>query len=124
MSSIWVGLCPSARTRRILAMRRSSETILERRLSRRPSSARAVTALFEAIVLWERMAVRAVLAVDGSSMSPSPTTLYRNLFEVLGESTPLYPLDSARLAAGRRRRLTGLGDFRDLERLLAHTVAR
>ncbi len=127
MDSIWLGLSPSARSTRILAMRGPGETILEAHLSVRPGSARAVTALFEAIALWEGSPVRAALAVDDSSPNSSPTTLYRDLFDVFGDSTPLYRLEWVPLAAARRRRrdgLTGLGDFGDLERLLARTVAR
>jgi hypothetical protein len=127
MDSIWLGLSPGVRSTRILAMRGPRETILKAHLSLRPGSARAVTALFEAIALWEGVPVRAALAVDESSTSSSPTTLYRDLFEVFGASTPLYRLEWVSLEAARRRRrdgLTGLGDFGDLERLLARAVAR
>lgn len=127
MDSIWLGLSPSTRSTRILAMRGPRETILKAHLSLRPTSARAVTALLEAIALWEGVPVRAALAVDESSTSSCRTTLYRDLFEVFGESTALYQLEWVPVAAARRRRrdgLTGLGDFGDLERLLARTVAR
>lgn len=127
MDSIWLGLTPSARSMRILAMRGPGETILKAHLSPRPGSAMAVTALLEAIALWEGAPVRAALAVDDSSQAASPTTLYRDLFEVFGESSPLYRLEWVRLADARRRRrdgLRGLGDFGDLERLLVRSVAR
>ena len=125
MDSIWLGLSPSARSTRILAMRGPGETILKAHLSLRPASSRAVTALFEAIALWEGAPVRAALVVDESSTSSCPTTLYRDLFAVFGESTPLYQLEWVPRAVRRRRDgLTGLGDFGDLERLLARTVAR
>jgi len=123
--SIWLGMSPGSRTTRLLAMRGPSETILKAHLSLRPSSGRAVTALFEALALWEGAPVRAALVVDESSTSSSPTTLYRELFGVFGESTPLYQLEWIPRAARRRRDgLTGLGDFGDLERLLARSVAR
>lgn len=125
MDSIWLGLCPSSRTTRILAMRGPGETILKAHLSLRPSSARAVTMLLEAIALWEGAPVRAALVVDESSTSSCPTTLYRDLFEVFGDSTPLYQLEwIPRVARRRRDGLTGLGDFSDLERLLSRSVAR
>lgn len=125
MESIWVGLSPSARSTRILAMRGPGETILKAHLSLRPASSRAVTALFEAIALWEGAPVRAALVVDESSTPSCPTTLYRDLFAVFGESTPLYQLEWVPRAVRRRRDgLTGLGDFGDLERLLARSVAR
>lgn len=125
MESIWLGLSPSTRSTRILAMRGPCETILKAHLSLRPSSGRAVTALLEAIALWEGAPVRAALVVDDSSSPSSPTTLYRDLFPVFGESSPLYQLEWVPRAVPRRRDgLTGLGDFGDLERLLSRSVAR
>ena len=125
MDSIWLGLSPGAQSTRIVAMRGPRETILKAHLSLHPSSARAVTALLEAIALWEGLPVRAALVVDESSTSSCPTTLYRDLFEVFGE-TPLYRLEWVPRAVARRRRdgLSGMGEFGDLERLLARTVAR
>ena len=76
--SIWMGLSTSARSTRILAMRGPSETILKAHLSLRPSSGRAVTALFEAIALWEGVQVRAALVMDESSTSSCSSTKIRN----------------------------------------------
>jgi hypothetical protein len=61
------------------------------------------------------------------SIPSTSTSLYRDTFALFGEQTPLYGLEWVpRARAVRRRRdgLTGLGDFADLERLLARTVAR
>ena len=83
--------------------------------------------LLEAIALWEGAPVRAALVVDDGSMSSPSTSLYRDTFALFGEQTPLYRLEWVpQSGAARRRRdgLTGLGDFADLERLLARTVAR
>ena len=75
--------------------------------------------------MWEGARVRAALVVDDSSTSVCPTTLYRDLFDVFGDSTPLYQLEWVPRALPRRRDgLTGLGDFGDLERLLSRSVAR
>lgn len=125
MESIWLGLCPGPRSIRILAMRGPSETILKAHLSLRPSSPRAVIALLEALALWEGGQVRAALVVDDGSTSSS-TTLYRDTFSMFGEQTPLYSLEWVPRRAVRRRRdeLTGMGEFADLERMLARTVAR
>ena len=125
MSSIWLGLCPGARSTRVLAMRGPREPILKAHLSLRPSSPRAVTALFEAIALWEGQPVRAAFAVDESSTSACQTTLYRDLFEVFGD-TPLYSVEWVSYAVRRRRRdgLTGMGEFGDLERFVMRAVAR
>jgi hypothetical protein len=107
-------------------MRGPNEPILKAHLSLEPSSPRAVTALFEAIALWEGAPVRAALAVDASSTSACQTTLYRDLFAVFGDTTPLYSLEWVSYEARRRRRdgLTGMGEFGDLERFLMRAVAR
>jgi hypothetical protein len=125
MDSIWLGLSPGVRSTRVLAMRGPSETILKAHLSPQPASARAVTALLEAVALWEGLPVRAALAAPVSSTSSCSGTLYRDLFEVFGE-TPLYRLQWVDEVVRRRRRdgLSGMGDFSDLSRLLARTVAR
>jgi hypothetical protein len=128
MESIWLGVSPSRYATRILAMRGPSETILKAHLSLRPSSPRAVIALLESIALWEGKPVRAALVVDDESMpsTETVTTLYRDTFALFGE-TPLYQLDWVRRAeAGRRRKdaVGPMGEFGDLERLLARTVAR
>ena len=125
MSSIWLGLCPGARSTRVLAMRGPSEPILKAHLSLSPSSPRAVTAVLEAIALWEGAPVRAALAVDESSTSACQTTLYRDLFDVFG-NTPLYSLEWVSYQVRRRRRagLTGMGEFGDLERFLMRAVVR
>lgn len=127
MESIWLGLCPSSGATRILAMRGPGETILKAHLSLHASSPRAVIALLEAVALWEGVPVRAALVVDDGSTDSTSTTLYRDTFAVFGDETPLYRLEWVpRSAAARRRRddLTGMGEFGDLERLLARTVAR
>lgn len=127
MESIWLGLDPSARTTRVLAMRGPRETILKAHLSLRPSSPRAVVALLEAIALWEGLPVRAALVVDDSSTASTSTSLYRDTFAIFGDQTPLYSLQWVPCATGVRRRRDGLsamGEFGDLERLLARAVAR
>lgn len=124
--AIWLGMCPGPNSTRVLAMRGPTQTILKAHLSLRPSSSRAVESLLEALALWEGMAVRAALVADDVSRSASSTTLYRDTFATFGTDTPLYELQWVPRSAGRRRRdgLGGMGDFGDLERLLARAVAR
>lgn len=127
MESIWLGLSPSPHATRILAMRGPSETILKAHLSLRPSSPRAVVALLESLAMWEGMPVRAALVVDDTSTPSTSTSLYRDTFAVFGDDTPLYRLEWVPRAEGERRRrdtIRGMGEFGDLERLLARTVAR
>ena len=105
-------------------MRGPGEPILKAHLSLSPSSPRAVPALLEAIALWEGAPVRAALAVDASSTSACQTTLYRDLFDVFG-NTPLYSLEWVSYEVRRRRAgLRGMGEFGDLERFLMRAVAR
>lgn len=126
MESIWLGLWPNAHGTKVLAMRGASEPILKATLPLRPSSGRAVTALLEAVALWEGRHVRAVLVADESSTSWFPTTLYRDTFDIFGERTALYEFEWLPHVPARRRRdaLGGMGSFGELERLLIHTVAR
>lgn len=125
MDSIWLAIRPGPRSTRLLAMRGPTETILKAHLLRSPSSARALVALLEALALWEGASVRAALVVDDSS-AQGGTSLYRDTFAHFGETSPLYSLDWVPEAAARRRRdgLGGMGDFGDLERVLARCVAR
>jgi hypothetical protein len=125
MESIWLGLCPGPKSTRILAKRGPTETILKAHLSMQPSSPRAVVALLETLALWEGTPVRAALVVDEASTCSS-STLLRDTFSVIGDQTPLYSLEWVPRQAHRRTRdeLRGMGDFMDLERLLARAVAR
>lgn len=125
--SIWLGLSPGPKTTRILAMRGPTETILKAHLSLRPSRPQAVAALLEALSLWEGLPVRAALAVDDSSMPSTTTSLYNDTFAMFGEQTPLYSFQWVQRAEVVRRRrdcIGGMGDFDDLKRLLARSVAR
>ena len=116
MESIWLCLCPSPRTTRILAMRGPSATIMKAHLSLQPSSPRAAVALLEAIALWEGRPVRAALVVDDSSTDTPSTSLYRDTFAVFGDETPLHRLEWVPRSSGARRRrdgLGGMGEFTD-----------
>jgi hypothetical protein len=127
MDAIWLGLWPNARTTQVLGMRSPTEAMLKATLSLQPSSVRAMTALFEALALWEGRPVRAVLVADESSTKSSPTTLYRDSFAMYGERTPLYDFEWASHVPVRRRRrdaLGGVGNFVDLERFLIRAAAR
>jgi len=124
MESIWLGLSPGPLSTRLLAMRGPKELILKAELSRTPSSPRAVQALMEAIALWEGIPVRAVIVADDHPPA-CDTSLYREAFPDHGRSL-LYTLDWVPRGHRRRRRdvLGGMGDFRDLERVLCSEVAR
>lgn len=125
--AIWLGLSPGAKATRILAMRGPRETILKAQLSLRPSRPQAVSALLEAISLWEGVPVRAALAVDDGSIPSHTTSLYEDTFAMFDEQTPLYSFQwvrRAEVALRRRDDIGGMGNFDDLKRLLARSVAR
>lgn len=124
MRSIWMGIHPRADGTRILATAGAEETLLKARLRPDPQHPRALPALLEALALWQGMAVRAALAVDGSG-DGCGTSLYRDSFADVG-ATPLYSLEYVphRRRPRRRDELGGLGDFRDLRQLLLFEVAR
>ena len=118
-SRIWMVMSPSRNDVRVLVTDGPGDTLLKARLSLPPRHPRAVLCLMEAVALWEGRKVHGVLAVDGSSRSWSSFGL-----DALGfEDTPLYSLDFA-VKGRRRREIAGLGDFRDLHRVLRLEVAR
>jgi hypothetical protein len=123
MKTIWMGIAPSSETTRIVAMTGPSETILKARLLSDPLHPRALATLLEALALWQGQPVRAALCADGSGLS-SDSNLCREAF--LDEGGALYSVVWVHAAAHRRRRhrLGGLGEFRDLERLVVEEVAR
>lgn len=118
MESIWLGLWPNTLATQIVVMRGASETILKANLSLWPSSQHAVTALFEAIALWEGRPVRAVLVADEWSTSSSPTMLYRDTFGLFSARTGLYEFEWVSPARRRKSVLGGMGSFGNLERLV------
>ena len=124
MDSIWMGISPEPTVSRVVAMRGPGETILKARLRCPPSSPRALVALLESVALWEGAPVRAALVVDEQA-SFEQGALYREAFPIFGESA-LYDAQWVPRARARRRRdrLSGMGVFRDLERLLLNNVAR
>lgn len=123
MKSIWMGIAPGTATTRVLAMAGPSETILKAQFSKDPVHPRALSTLLEAVALWEGMPVRAALCADGSGSS-CDSTLCREAF--LDDGGALFSVVWVPAGAHRRRRhrLHGLGNFRDLERLLLEEVAQ
>lgn len=124
MESIWMGIAPGSATTRIIAMAGPSETILKAQLVKDPKHPRALATLLEAIALWQGQPVRAALCVDDRGIS-CDSTLYRGE-AFLDDGGALYSIVWVPAGAHRRRkhRLDGLGNFRDLERLVIEEVAR
>lgn len=122
MESIWMGISQGAATTRVLAMAGPGETLLKGMLRGAPSHPRALPTLLEAVALWQGAQVRAVLCADarddsfGSPLSHAAWDDGGALYNV----TFVPALDRPR----RRTGVRGVGDFRDLERLLVWEVAR
>lgn len=123
MESIWMGIAPGSATTRVIAMASASETILKAQLAKDPKHPRALATLLEAVALWQGQPVRAALCADAGGFS-CDSNLCREAF--LDDGGALYSVLWVPAGAHRRRkhRLNGLGNFRDLERLVVSEVAR
>lgn len=122
MESIWMGVAPGPHATRVIAMAGPSEVILKARLSKEPVHPRALATLLEAVALWQGQPVRAALSAAGAG-STSASKLYRETF--LDDGGALFSVVWVPAGAARpRQSLTGLGSFRDLERLVIEEVAR
>lgn len=124
MESIWLAFCPGASSTRVVVMRGPNELIMKAQLRLSPSSPRAVSALLEALALWEGVKVRAALVVDEAS-AHGQSSLHQDTFALFGDDSALYSLEWVpRVRVRRRDELRGMGDFRDLEQLLTASLAR
>lgn len=122
MESVWMGISPSPAATRVVAMAGPSETILKAQLATEPKHPRALGTLLEAVALWQGLPVRAALCV-GSRAGSCDSNLYRDALSEDGGA--LYSVVWVPASAQHRRvRLDGLGNFRDLERIVTREVAR
>lgn len=123
MESIWMGIAPSSEATRVIAMSGPSETILKAQLATEPKHPRALSTLLEALALWQGQPVRAALCADALGLS-CDSNICREAF--LDDGGALFSIVWVPAGAHRRRRhrLHGLGNFRDLERLVIEQVAR
>jgi len=122
---IWVAVHPRRSETRVIATEGAGATLLKARLAPHPWHQRALPSLLEALALWQKQPVHAVLVVDAGD-STFATSLLPDVAAEHSRS-PLYTLD---VVEGRRRpprrsdRIDGLGDFRDLRQLMLFEVAR
>ena len=124
MQPLWVGIHPHRDSTRILVMSSAAETLLKARLLPLPSSRMALSALLEALAMWQGRPVRAVLVVDDSG-GPCESNLSRDAFPDFGNGLH-YTLEYVSTLRPPRRRdgITGMGDFRDLRQLLLFDSSR
>jgi hypothetical protein len=123
MESIWMGIAPSSAATRVIAMAGPSDTILKAHLARDPKHPRALATLLEAIALWQGQPVRAALCADAQGL-PCDSNICREAFSDDGGALYSVVWVPAGVHHRRRHRLDGLGNFRDLERLVVSEVAR
>lgn len=118
---LWTAITSSPQATRILTTDGPHAPLMKAQLRPLPHHPRALPTLLEALALWQGQKVHAVLGVDASSPMWTSTQL-----DLVGVDTPLYALDLAFTRPRPRVRdpLSGVGDFRDLYRLLARDVAR
>lgn len=121
----WVAIHPRRSETRVLATAGSGPALLKARLAPHPWHQRALPSLLEALALWQRQQVHAVLVADAEDSS-FVTNFCPDLVAEHARN-PLYTLDlveDRRRPPRRRDRLDGLGDFRDLRQLMLFQVAR
>lgn len=123
MQSVWMGIAPGQQMTRVIAMAGANETILKAQLASDPKHPRALATLLEAVALWQGQPVRAALCADGRGFS-CDSTICREAFLDDGDSLYRIVWVPAGAHRQRRHRLHGLGNFRDLERLVVAEVAR
>lgn len=102
----------------------AAETLLKARLLPSPSSRLALSALLEALSLWQGRPVRAALVANAPG-GLSESTLWRDAFADFGDGRH-YTLEYVNVLRPPRRRdgLGGVGDFRDLRQLLLFDLSR
>jgi hypothetical protein len=122
---IWVAIHPRPSETRVLVTERAGSTLLKARLAPQPWHQRALPSLLEALALWQRQQVHAVIVADAQD-----STIATNICPDLAAEYTRNPLYSLDVVEGRRRPprrcegLSGLGDFRDLRQLMLFEVAR
>ena len=125
MTDLWMAVAPNPGMTRLLVTRGPQEPLLKANLRKDPQHPRALPTLIEALALWEGRAIRAALVADERSTTCG-SSLFHELFAE-HDGGPLFTLDVVWDRRPKRRGrdgLSGLGDFRDLQRLLAQEVAR
>lgn len=122
--TLWAAMAPTRAATRVIVTRGPQEAILKANLRTDPHHHRALATLLEALALWEGRPVRAALVADERTTTTG-SSLFRDY--ALGiEDGPLFTLDVVwdRKRPRVRDGLGGLGDFRDLQRLIRAELAR
>jgi hypothetical protein len=122
MSRVWMGIVPGPKWTRVLVIDETQTTLLKARLPAEPRHPRAVETLCEAVALWCGRKVLAALAADNPDPS-SATKPWLDTFDAISRS-PLCEIRFTAQANPPSDVVTGLGDFKDVYRLLLFEVER
>lgn len=124
MESLWIGVDPRPDRTRVLVMSGPQTVLLKAHLAPRPSSRLALSALAEALCLWEGRRARVAIVAEHLASSV-PRELFAD--EPFGISHgALVDVDIVDHLRPPRRRddLHGMGGFDDLRQLLLFEAMR
>lgn len=125
METLWIGVDPQPDRTRILAMSGPDTVLLKAHLRPRPSSRLALTALCEALCLWEGRRGRVALVATHLASSSVRAPFDEEPFGL--SHGALVDIDVVDALGRPRRRTDGrreLGAFGDLRRLLQYEAMR
>lgn len=128
METLWIGVDPQPERTRILAMAGPERVLLKAHLSARPSSRLALSALAEALCLWEGRPGRvALVATRPASCTPREPFAEEPFGLAHGALVDIDIVDHLPRARRARDDLGGLGSargFEDLRQLLLFEAMR
>jgi hypothetical protein len=126
METLWIGVDPRADRTRVLAMADPDTVLLKAHLRPRPSSRLALSALCEALCLWEgrrgRVALVATHLASLSARAPFDEEPFGLSHGALVDVEVVEQLGRPR--RGRSDPLRGMGAFDDLRQLLLFEAMR
>jgi hypothetical protein len=124
METLWIGVDPRPEKTRILVMSGPQSVLLKAHLSSRPSSRLALSALSEALCLWEGKRARVALVAEHlDSCAPRGVFAEEPFGLSHGALVDVEIVDHLR-PPRRRDPLGGLGAFDDLRQLLLFEAMR
>jgi hypothetical protein len=125
METLWIGVDPQPDRTRILVMAGPERVLLKAHLSPRPSSRLALSALSEALCLWEGRPGRvALVATHLASCTPREPFADEPFGLAQGALVDIDVVDHLRPPRRRRDGLGGMGAFDDLRQLLLFEAMR
>ena len=125
METLWIGVDPRPDRTRILAMAGPDTVLLKADLRPRPTSRLALTALCEALCLWEGRRGRVALVATHLASSSSRVPFDEEPFGLShGALVDIDVVDALERPRRRGDGLRELGTFEDLRRLIQHEAMR